>query len=421
MADVALLLRRAGFGPTAAQVAAARTAGYEATVAALTEPTGPDLGATSTPVPDLPDDPFFGLTDPTPAQRMAGDAERRRLTTLITRWWLDRMIVADHQAREKLVFFWHGHWATSIRKVIRSQLMLRQYRTLSSTVDFRVMAHAMVSDPALVYWLDGQLNSRTAPNENLARELMELFILGIGNYTERDVKEAGRALTGWKIDYDGVRTWFSPVSHDDGRKTILGARRRFDAPRLVDHLLDHKACPRFLAARLWLRYGSSQLPLPAGARDAMVAAFPDSMAMLRALLTHGSFDDTAGTLVKQPVEWFVGAMRQLGLRLGTLPPETVEELLAGLDRMGQLPFAPPSVAGWPAGHSWLTISAAQTRLILAGRLAQLIRPGRLTPDDLAQLLAVPGWTDRTLATLKEIDDPRLMVIIGLSSPEYVVS
>jgi uncharacterized protein (DUF1800 family) len=421
MADVALLLRRAGFGPTATEVVAARTAGYGAVVTALTEPSGPDLGATSTPVPDLPPDPFFGLTDPTPAQRAAADAERHRLTALITQWWIDRLIVADHQAREKLVFFWHGHWATSIRKVIRAELMLRQQRTLSSSLNFATMARRMVRDPALVYWLDGQLNSRTAPNENLARELMELFILGIGTYTERDVKEAGRALTGWKIDYDGVRTWFSPTSHDGGRKTILGERRRFDARELVDHLLAHKACPRFLAARLWLRYGSTELPLPTSAREAMVAAFPDSMAMLRALLTDEGFAGTEGTLVKQPVEWFVGAMRQLGLRLGNLPPLAVTQLLRGLDRMGQLPFAPPSVAGWPSGHSWLTISAAQTRLTLAGELAKLVRPRRLTPEDLAQLLAVSGWTNRTHATLKEITDPRLMLTIGLASPEYVVS
>jgi uncharacterized protein (DUF1800 family) len=419
--DAALLLRRAGFGPTSAELAAGRTTGYDATLTRLTAPTGPDLGALSTPMPDLGPDPFTGLENPTVSQRAEADAERHRQKLLITGWWLDRLIVADHQVFEKLVFFWHGHWATSIKKVIRPRSMMAQHATLRSSMDFSVMAHKMVEDPALMYWLDGQLNTQAAPNENLARELMELFMLGIGHYSERDIKEAGRALTGWKIDYDTPSTYFSASSHANGRKTILGVRRDFDAHSLVDHLLRHKQCPRFIAARLWFRYASHARPIPTSTQERMVAAFPDSMAMLRALFADDAFGATTGKLVKQPVEWFVGAMRQLGLRLGTFPSAMVERIFRDLELMGQLPFAPPSVGGWPAGPSWFTARAAQVRLSLAGQLTAAITVDRLDADSLANLLAIDRWTDRTYSILKTVTDPRQLLTLGLASPEYLVT
>ncbi|MGW4460891.1 DUF1800 domain-containing protein [Micromonospora sp. NPDC004704] len=419
--DVALLLRRAGFGPSAAELDAARKAGYQATVNALTSPTGPDLGATSAPIPDLGPDPYANLTDPTSAQRVTADERRRQQTLAITQWWLDRLAVADHQATEKLIFFWHGHWATSVKKVIRAQLMLTQHRTLRTSLDFSLMAHRMVTDPALIYWLDGQLNTRSAPNENLGRELMELFTLGIGNYSERDVKEAGRALTGWKIDYDAARTYFNPPSHDAGEKTILGVARNFDAHSLVDFLLSHPQCRRFVAARLWHRYASSTEPIPGPTQDRMAAAFPDSVAMLRTLLTDEAFPGTRGNLVKQPVEWLVGATRQLGLRPGSLPPAVMEQVIYGMERLGQVPFAPPSVAGWPAGSSWLTAGAAHVRLSLAGKLTQLVEVGPITVEGLAQLLAIDTWTNRTYSALTETSDPRHLLTLGLASPEYLVT
>jgi uncharacterized protein (DUF1800 family) len=419
--DVALLLRRAGFGPTSTELDAARRAGYEATVGALTAQSVPDLGASITPIPELGPDPFARLQNPTPAQEVAASGERERQTKLITQWWLDRLTVADHQTHEKLLFFWHGHWATSVSKVIRPQLMLLQHRTLRSSQDFSVMAHKMVRDPALMYWLDGQLNTKSAPNENLGRELMELFTLGIGNYTEQDVKEAGRALTGWKIDYNNATTYFAPQSHDAGKKKILGVTNNFDADSLVDFLLAQKVCPRFIAARLWFRYASSTRPIPATTQEAMVSAFPDSMAMLRALLKDEEFQASGGNLVKQPVEWFVGAMRQLGLRLGSLPAETLNLVLFGLDRLGQVPFLPPSVGGWPAGALWLTPGTAQVRLGTAGRLARLVTIDKLTPESLANLLAVETWTDRTYAGLKRVTDSRRLLTLGLVSPEYMVT
>jgi uncharacterized protein (DUF1800 family) len=419
--DVALLLRRAGFGPTAAEHAAAVEAGYERTVAALTAPPGPDLGASLAPVPRLGPDPSPRLGDLTAAERAVVDTKRGQQMQVLTQWWLDRLTVADHQSTEKLLFFWHGHWATSVKKVLRPALMLTQHLTLRSSLDFSVMAHRMVADPALIFWLDGELNSKAAPNENLGRELMELFTLGIGNYTERDVKEAGRALTGWRIDYDVARAHLSQTLHDSRNKTILGAVRNFDAHSLVSFLLQQPACPRFIAARLWFRFASSSVALPASAQAAMVAAFPDSMAMLRAMLLDEAFRATGGSLVKQPVEWLVGALRQLGLRPAGMPAQTVPQILNALERMGQLPFAPRSVGGWPAGTAWLTAGAAQARLMVATKLAALAAPGRYTPEDLAALLVVAGWSNRTHAVLKGAGDPRHRVALALASPEYLVT
>src|SRR5262245_42203062 len=171
MTDTALLLRRAGFGPTAAELAAAKERGYEATVELLIAPSGPDRGADQAPYPDLPMDPYAAFRRPPSASEVAkADYIREDSIQRLTRWWLDRMAVADHQAREKLVFFWHGHWATSVKKV-RDARFFRKQQDLLRFEDFVAMAHGMVTDPAMIHWLDGQLNTKAKPNENLGREL----------------------------------------------------------------------------------------------------------------------------------------------------------------------------------------------------------------------------------------------------------
>ncbi|MDG4765958.1 DUF1800 domain-containing protein [Solwaraspora sp. WMMD406] len=419
--DVALLLRRVGFGPTAAELTSARQAGYQATVSTVLAPTGPDIGATSAPVPDLGSDPYAEWSNPSDDQRREADQRRQAQLERLSRWWLDRMAVARHQAVEKLIFFWHGHWATAVTKVKSPQLMLTQHQTIRAARDIADLSRRMVRDPALVHWLDGQLNTREAPNENLARELFELFLLGIGQYTEADVKQAGRALTGWRIDLAARTTAFDPPRHDGGDKTILGVTGPFGAAGLVDLLLSRPACPRFVASRLWFRYASSQEPVPEATRERMADAFPDPMAMLGALFTDEAFTATRGSLVKQPIEWFVGGLRQLGVRPAAIPPDMLPEILNGLSGLGQRPFNPPSVGGWPAGAAWLTSAAAQVRLSLAGKMVSLIEPGPLSPADVAYLLCVDGWTDRTYAVLRDVRNARMLLTLGLASPEYLVT
>ncbi|MFF5174218.1 DUF1800 family protein [Micromonospora sp. NPDC000089] len=426
---VAHLLRRATFGPTAEEVDAAQRDGVDATLDRLLAPVGTDRGAAATPPPSLGADPYASLPkQPSREDRQRANQQRRAQVLKLTDWWLDRMVAADHQLTEKLLFFWHGHWATSVQKVKSAGLMLGQLETLRTHAagPFGALVAAMVRDPALIVWLDGQKNTRKAPNENLARELMELFTLGIGNYSEADVKAGARALTGWTVDRRTGAARFQANRHDPAPATILGVTAPFDADSYARLLADRPEAGRFVAARLWFRFAGPAAPAPDG------LAGPDTRATLRTVLTAGAFGQTRDTLVKQPVEWTVGALRQLGIRPSALTEQRRRQLLAGLNGMDQVPLRPPSVGGWPAGTAWLSTSSLQARLRTANLLAAAVAPpvlARLTaappagrPDALARLLVVDRWSDRTRAALTPLaGEPRKLLAAGLVSPEYTVS
>ncbi|PZS25074.1 MAG: DUF1800 domain-containing protein [Pseudonocardiales bacterium] len=427
-AELAHLYRRAGFGARPDELDAAVTAGYEATVGQLLHPSGPDAGATATPPPGL------GAAAGRPPKgagkeqkRAYAKARRTQANTLVT-WWLDRMVRADEPFGEKLTLLWHDHWATSIQKVKSAGLMLRQNQTLRAhgTGDFRMLARAMVQDPALLLWLDGPKNKRTLPNENLSRELMELFVLGIGHYTEDDVREAARALTGWRVDRVTGAAALRPAGHDDKPKTVLGRTADFDDQSLVDLLVAQPASAAFVATRLWHRLVSPADPSPDVLARLLSAYGPgqDVRALVRAMLLDASFRSPAvrHALVKQPIEYVVGTLR--ALRLGAAP-----EAIDALHGMGQVPFAPPNVGGWPAGSAWLTASTAQARLRFAewaaGR-ADLAAVTAAVPaariDGVARLLSVDSWTPRTRTALAAAStDPQRLVTLALVAPEYVVS
>ncbi|MFI5493800.1 DUF1800 family protein [Actinoplanes sp. NPDC051859] len=409
---VSHLLRRLTFGPTAAEVDAAVAAGVAATLDRV-------LAAPSRPVA-LPDVDAYR---PGPQ----GRADARRQTTEATGWWLSRM-VTEPGAAEKLTFFWHGHWATSIRKVRSAALMLGQQATLRryGMDGTGPLIRAMLRDPALIIWLDAQRNTRTAPNENLARELMELFTLGVGaGYTEADVKAGARVLTGWRADRTGGSATFSPRRHDPAPVTLLGRTGTWDLDAYADLLVNHPAHRPFLTRRLWARYGSGAA-LDEATTARLAAQGASTRDLLRALVTDPSFADTRGRLVKQPVEWLIGAARQLSVD----PQRGRARLLGGLRALGQVPFRPPSVGGWPAGTAWLTTSSARARLT-SGRALTALAPEAVAaldgtaradrPDALARLLVVDAWTARTRTVLATAaGDPRQLLTLGLASPEYAV-
>jgi uncharacterized protein (DUF1800 family) len=428
--DLAHLLRRAGFGPRADEVDAAEKGGVAATVDALLAPPAADAGAARTPPPATADPVAALAKDATREQKQAAQKQQREQVAALTVWWLDRMVQADHQAHEKLTFFWHGHWATSVQKVQFPQVMLAHQQKLHAlgTGAFGVLAHAMAKDPALIWWLDGHKNTAKAPNENLARELMELFTLGIGNYTEADVKAGARALTGWAVDRSRNLAVINAKRVDTGEKTILGRTGPFGTDEFVDILLAQEATAKFVTARLWYRYASTD-PVPADTHGRLVAAFPQGItAVLKALFTDPAFAATKGQLVKQPVEWAVGAMRQLGVRPGELSTAEKQQLVRALREQGQIPLDPPSVGGWPSGTAWLTTSGTQWRLKAADLLAAKASPAvtaklaavpeKQRPDALANLLALDGFTDRTRAVLT--GEPKRIVSLALASPEYTV-
>jgi uncharacterized protein (DUF1800 family) len=423
---VSHVLRRVTFGPTAAEVDAAARADLGTTVTRLLAPV-----AVPKP-PDLGPDPYASL--PANATRQARQDARKKGQAQVadaTWWWVGRLAATGGTAAEKLVFFWHGHWATSVQKVRSAALMLGQQQSFRryGASGTGPLVRAMLRDPALIIWLDGRQNTRRAPNENLARELMELFTLGPGHYSEDDVKAAAKVLTGWQVDRATGTAKLNPRRHDDAAVTLLGHTGTFDTDTFADMLVRHPAHVPFLAGRVWARYGSGD-PAPAAVTATLVAAGNDVTAMLRALGQDPAFPATAGHLVKQPVEWVVGAMRQLGIDAAKLDAQHRQPVLSGMRALGQVPFRPPSVGGWPAGEAWLTTSSAQARLrsgqaltalapAVVQSLSEAAKGDRL--DALARLLVVDGWTNRTARVLAgAADEPRRLLALGLATPEYTV-
>ncbi|MFI5852576.1 DUF1800 family protein [Streptomyces parvulus] len=432
-ARVHRLLQRTGFGSTG-PTGSADDAGGEGWDRALDRvldtaddpgaPPPPDLG----PLPERGKAGDEGGDGARQAYRRAVREQREELTV----WWLDRMTATERPWTEKRTLLWHDHWATSVQKVKSGRAMLAQNQTLRrlGAGEFRTLARAMVQDPALMLWLDASGNTAEAPNENLARELMELFVLGVGHYEEDDVRQAAAALTGWSVDRRGDGDWkarFRPQRHADGAQTVLGTRTDFTATSLVDHLVAQPACPRHVASRLWARLVSAENGPSDDSLDRLAGA-GDLTAVVRAILTDPAFADPANVLVKQPVEYVVGTLRALGIRPARLEKKARGQLLRTLGELGQTPFAPPSVGGWPHGTAWLTTAAARVRV---GFAQQAVRQGNLDavrrapakerPGELARLLGVHAWSERTGAVLADAaDEPERVAAIALTAPEYLV-
>jgi uncharacterized protein (DUF1800 family) len=388
-----------------------------------------DPGVAATPAPT------FAAVEPLGANASREDRQKRRQqeteqVTQLVAWWVRRMVAVQNPLVEKLTLGWHNHFATSATKVRAASMLSMQNQTLRSLGrgSFTDLVEAMVVDPALLFWLDAQQNTAKAPNENLARELMELFTLGrTGGYTEQDVREGARALTGWTIDRGTGSAAFVPRRHDAASKTVLGTTANLDAPRLVRVLLDQKASPTYLVTRWWSVL-AAPTPPPPDTLDRAVAAYgPDRNlgAMFGAMLTDSGYASTAGSLVASPVEWLVGAMRSL--RVPT-DDEIVKKAVGAMRALGQLPFYPPNVSGWPSGQAWLSTASATTRVQTASVLA---RAGDLGPvqaaapsarvDAVAHLLGIPSFSDRTLTELRtHTDDPQRLVAMALVAPENLV-
>jgi uncharacterized protein (DUF1800 family) len=425
--SVRRLLDRLAFGAPAPLRQRAVGRGFEATVRELLTPTPVDLDDAASPPPAL--FPVPTVDDSEPVRRDRANALRESHERILRHWWLDRISSAADPVTEKLTWFWHGHFATSEQKVNFPNLMLAQNRTLRAHArgSFRAMTHAVAVDPAMLFWLDGQENLAGAPNENLSRELMELFVLGVGSYAETDVREAARALTGWQVDLDTGTSAFDATDHDPGPETVLGTSGALDTPGLVDLLVDRPASAPFVAGRMWRRLVGDRPP-SAATLDAMVAAYgpgTDITALLGALVASPEFRDPGSTLVKQPVEWAGGLMRALGVRFGVFDDDEVTNVVAQLEILGQLPFRPPNVGGWPSGPAWLTPASNLRRMSLA--LAVVARTdlrsaptaGRATW--VGELLGVDAWSRRTLRALDLVDDPSELVAVASCSPEYVIS
>jgi uncharacterized protein (DUF1800 family) len=423
--EIARLYSRFGFGPRPGEFEQALKAGAATTKQSLLNPPPIDTGAVALPtVTDLGKRP-----DPNTPEVITFARGLRAQSEGIEIWWLDQMVATNKPLQEKMVWFWHGHWATSIGKVNYAMPMLLQNQTFRKFAlgNFNDFSKAMFMDGALQIWLDGGDNTVKAPNENLSREMMELFLLGVNRYSETDVKELARAFTGYQVSRSSGVVVYNANRRDTKSVTILGKSAVMTPEDAISHLVSQQNCAQFIAERIWYRFISSQVPLPAS--HPMIGAFAgrDTASLVAALVNSSDLANPQYEMVKSPVEWFVGVCRALGLTPSKL--DSFTKLHGYLDKLSQIPFSPPNVGGWPADEAWLSSASAQFRITFATWLvgqADLSAIQERIPAAraayLADLLGVVEWSPRTAFALREVRDviPRL-IILAICSPEYVVS
>ena len=286
-----------------------------------------------------------------------------------TQWWLYRMLYTPQPLKEKLALFWHNHFATSNAKVLRAGYMMGQYDLIYKHAlgNFADLLQAMSRDPAMMIWLDTVQNKKGTPNENYARELMELFSLGIGHYSEQDVREAARAFTGWEIKDD--KFFINLPQHDATAKTVLGQKGNWQGEDIVRICLTQKSCPRFITRKLYRFLVSETIEPTPELIEPLAAEFGknyDFGKLVQTMLRSNLFfsDDVYRTRIKSPVDYVLGIVRMLESRLGT------SSLARSLETLGQNVFNPPSVKGWDGAQTWLNGQTLLTRQNLALSLCE---------------------------------------------------
>ncbi|MFK7961640.1 MAG: DUF1800 family protein [Phycisphaerales bacterium] len=410
------LLGRAGFGGTPAEVRAFADLGLEGAIDRLLQ---------FEDAPDMNDEPGLDADIMRPRSpeenrqyrqaRQRGDeafltkarmerqsrqrADRRQLQSL-RQWWITRLINTRRPLQEKMTLFWHGHFATGHRAIEDSWDLYQQNRLFRQFAfgNFKDLTHRIIRDPAMLKYLNNDRNVRRQPNENLARELMELFTLGEGNgYGESDIKEGARALTGYHFRDDSFV--FREAVHDPRDKRILGREGTFDGDDFVDLIFDRPYAAEFLTLKLYRFFvhdlpGDDMRPDQRAYLKQLSSRFRasgyDVGMLLRTMFRSQHFYDPANVSarIKSPVELHVGTIRQLGT-----PPRSPRTAVEALRGMGQDLFEPPSVRGWPGGRTWINTSTLFLRqnlalhLITGRRPKAYAWPGDRTPYDPTSLLA----------------------------------
>ena len=388
---IAHLMRRAGFGANREQIGMHAKAGYQNTVEALLNP-GEE---------DRMDDHLIRRFHPELSGMMGPNAPGQN--------WLYRMATTSAPLREKMALFWHGLFATGYAKVIHGKALsdqTRMFRTFGMG-SFKDLLIQLSKDPAMIIWLDNQDNHNGAINENFGRELLELFTMGVGNYTERDIKECARAFTGWTIanrEYMELRSqrdsdwpygriaWhfkYHPEDHDDGEKEFLGQRGRFNGEDIIHIICQQEATARFISRHLYSFFVSDEPPIPEWrytpptnpeAIDELTRVYFDSnydiSAMLRALFNSSYFQsqDSWYSKVKSPVELVAGVLRLTGEF--NRPRREIIDRYFQASYMGQFLNNPPSVEGWHQGTDWLDTGTLVERVNFASQqIGDSTKPG----------------------------------------------
>ncbi len=392
-AMAAHLLNRAGFGGTPKEIQALADLGLDKAISSL-------LDYETIPDPTL--NPDWAHPNPaeiiqfregirnakTPEDRKLVQQQQQRLIQErmmeLRGWWLQRMARGPRPFQEKMVLFWHGHFATSIEKVRNPYYMWRQNELFRrvATGNWTYLLTEVGMDPAMLVWLDQAQSRKDHPNENFAREVMELFALGEGHYTEKDITEGARALTGWSLEGEQEQFVYRPRFHDDGEKTFLGRSGNLEPEDVIQTIVAQPQAARFVTAKIW-NYFTDQVPSPelTTALAAVLRANgnnfkPFLRVMLRSQEFYGS--DIVRNQVKSPVQWLIGSVRMLEC---DLPPTLISWGM--IRQLGQDLFAPPNVKGWDGGVTWITTNTLLTRYNDAQSLVEGTLP-QLTPGDLAK-------------------------------------
>lgn len=338
--------------------------------------------------------------------RVANNAEDRRMHLKLQRWWVDRMARTPRPTEENLTLLWHGHFATRHRD-IRDAFLMEQQNTMfreHANGSFADLAKGIVRDPAMIKFLNNDRNNSRRPNENLSRELMELFTLGEGHYTEDDIKAGARALTGYHIDDNDFR--LNVRLHDDGKKTILGQTDTFNGDSFVELLLKNRACSRFIALKLYRHFVadvSNDWDLLESDTRQVVEAMAKQLRsggyqikpVLTTLLKSRHFYDAGivGKKIKSPVQVVIGTTRQTGA-----PLRDERGIVTALRAMGQELFEPPSVAGWDVGRSWINTSTLFLRQNTSTYMISGTAPGKAfkkSEMDYDPMPLIAGLKDRS--------------------------
>jgi uncharacterized protein (DUF1800 family) len=398
--DARHLLTRTGFGATDAEIRQMALLTREQGVASLLANTR-RAAVTAPPA-------WTARWERLPRPNSLGEEDKRALLQKLVKqsfelrdWWLREMLDTPSPLTERMTLFWHNHFVSSQQKVKSPLLMFRQNLLLRShsTGRFGDLLHAVSKDPAMIIYLDNVSNRKGQPNENFAREVMELFTLGEGHYTESDIKEAARAFTGWSLERDTGEFRFRPFLHDGGSKTVLGRAGRFDGDEVLDILLEQDATARFITAKLWREFVSPR-PDPIEVEriaGRFRASRYDLKVALRELLLSPAFwaPENRAVLIKSPVDLVVGTLRTFDVETGELAPFAL--LTAGL---GQNLFAPPNVRGWPGQDDWIN---STTLLQRKQFLERLFRAQEMRNENAMMILARAGGQGGGLRGINKLD------------------
>ncbi len=349
------LLRRAGFGANKEEAARYLSKGFDATINELVH------FETA-----LPDNEFEKVQD-----RLQGDFLDFRNFGDLQMWWLQKMQTTDRPLQEKMTLFWHGHFVSAYSKVRSPELMFQQNQLFRKYAvgNFRELTQAVSRNPAMILYLDNQTNRKGHPNENYARELFELFTLGIGNYTEQDIHEAARAFTGWSANRLTNSYVFLSRQHDDESKTVFGKTGSFSGNDVVDMAVKHPACAQHICKKLF-QFFIHDDPTSEDVRpfaNIFTASQFEIKPVLEAMFHSPIFysEKAVWARIKSPVEFVVGALKS------TQAEMQIRDAPQALKAMGQELFNPPNVKGWDGGLAWVNTTTLLARFNFALRLAKL--------------------------------------------------